>query len=155
MKHRQSSASVLSTQIHMSTSVGLHLTENDILNLQDAFLHSGFHYIQVKDFQQGRTFIESFLQSLALHADMGCLTMDGITLPHMVTDMKKYLAPHDSIVSESTIEEFLLDHYYDFIWIESSKKLISQSWYEAFRSKLSEFKVHHRIPIIVLTIEEK
>src|SRR5665647_824233 len=87
MRHIQTSAPVRAAQLLKPTLVGNTLTESDILSLQNVFLCNGIHYIQTPSHSTGRTFITSFVHSLALSGEIGCLTTELEPLDLGIIDM--------------------------------------------------------------------
>ena len=132
------------------------LSESDILYLQDAFLTNGFHHIQVKNVAAGRNIIRTFLDSLAVYHDTACLTAVDLG-QEGVFDINNAL--HDGgyldLLGDKELEEFFIEEFYfDFMWIEASRELISSAWFIDFERKLEDFKITRHIPMIVISYQE-
>lgn len=129
------------------------LSENDILALQDKFLNNGVHYIKVQNIQTGRAIIQSFLETLSIHQDVACLTVSNVALENYITDIyQELLIGH---YFKTSLDEFFIDRFYfDFIWIERTKKLLDIEWYIDFEKKLLNFNLDQHIPMIMLNYEE-
>lgn len=132
-------------------------SDTDILNLQDAFLCNGIHYIKVDDVVSGRAIVELFLQSLNYYKNTGCLTVNSGPLKNSVSDLysELLLGGHlDTTVSYELEEFFLEQFYYEFIWIEATPQLIQSGWALAFFKQMTQFKLDHLIPILVISYKQ-
>ena len=155
MKHIQSSILAQSKQLCTPILVKDVLTECDVLLLQDVFLCNGFHHIQVKNIYAGRKFMYTFLQSLAISGEIGCLTGDILPLDDHIIDIQNTIRHFstDGCITEEIIEQFFNEEFfYDFIWIEISSEFEKKPWYIYFKKKLLEYK-HMHIPIAFLTLK--
>ena len=126
-------------------------SEQDILCLQDKFLESGIHHIKVKNVATGRELVETFLSSLNnYYENVACLTAKAPTQNLPVCDVYRELKERGT--SRKAIEDFFIDNFYfDFLWIEASRDLVSKSWFPAFEQMLNTFKIDRTVPVVVIT----
>jgi len=133
-------------------------SEQSILELQEKFLTNGFHYIKVPNQRFGRILIERFLATMHTHHDKACITLDinplgdqVANIYHVLTNMG-YLDPFDL----HDMRDFFIEHFYfDFMWIEATKKLLVSSWFCEFEKLLLDFHMEKHIPMIVVLYEHE
>jgi len=127
--------------------------ERDIIALQDKFLTNGIQHIRVKDVSTGRSLIDAFLSSLNYYHDIAVLTASEIPLKKDTFDMYTELLRLGYIAQNADdMDEFFFDQFYfDFMWVEATKKLLDSGWFTDFEAKLIELKIDKHIPIVVLS----
>ncbi len=131
-------------------------SEIQILDLQEKFLTNGFQYLKTKNVLKGRNIIKTFLSTLNLYQEVGCLTLHPYSVPEGVADIYQELTYGDYLNSFEThyIEEYLFDSYFDFIWIEANQELLTSPWFDQFVTKLITMGIDQRIPIVVVVYDE-
>ncbi len=131
------------------------LADEQIIELHKILLTDGFHYIQVANVKEGRSTLGALLDSLAYYCDVGCLTLETMPLPSNIFDLYYHLSQEgylDSGKYSADLEKFFLERFEnDFLWIEATPELIKKPWYLYFEQKLLEFRIHEKIPIIVVS----
>jgi len=131
-------------------------TESEILELQDKFLSEGIHTIKVADFAAGRNLVHAFLDSLAAHHEIACLTVSNKLLESYITNIYHELLLHGYIdrFESKNLQEFFIDQFYfDFLWIECTPKLMEQPWFADFQMNLLNFKLERQIPILMISYD--
>ena len=142
---RLQQATMLNRSMHCSRLFVAPFSEQDILDLNDAFLTNGIHDITVPSIHAGRGLISTFLSSLNYYSNVACLTAHDV--PHDPTIFDIY-----SEVAGSSLEEFFVENFYfDFMWIEALPELTSTVWFTDFEQRLLSFNIDHILPIIVLS----
>lgn len=134
------------------------LSEGEILDLQDMFLTNGLHEFQVKDRVTGRHLVETFLASLSCFHDTACLTSANWLMPAGVTDIYRLLCEEgylDAYDVQNLEEFFCQKFYFDFIWIEGTQEVLTSKWFVEFQVKLTDLKIDHHVPIILLTYQDE
>ena len=150
-------SSAIAQQIRRARHVREPFSDSDILDLQDAFLNNGIHYIQVDDIQSGRSLIHLFLKSLNHYHNITSLTLSSSQLATDTADLYGELILGGQLEKTASceLEEFFLDQfYYDFMWIEASDELIVCSWFVSFFKQMTQFKLDQLIPILVLSYKK-
>lgn len=128
------------------------LSEQDILDLQNAFLTFGYHRVPVSSLGWGRTLICSFLSSLSCFSSVSCLTYSRGILPNGVVSLHEELALATDFSSDS-IDHFLLENfYYDFCWIECTPELVDSAWFKHFRQRLDDFNFVGSMSVVELCL---
>ncbi len=133
-------------------------SESQIIALQEKFLENGFQYIKVRSVTKGRTIIESFLQSLGLYQDIVILSTTPILPKTMVTDLYYELSNSGYLNSFEPyyLEEFFIEHfYYDFMWIEATRDILNEPWFDDFKKKIIDMGLDQHIPIMVVLYEDE
>lgn len=133
-------------------------SDGDIFDLQEKFLSNGFQYLKAKDLIRGRSIIYAFLKSLGLYHEVACLTLEyqPPLLPEIIDlyyelNVGNYLNNFEPYY----LDEFFFDQfYYDFVWIEASRKLLMSGWFETVKKKMIDMALDQHIPIIVVVYEE-
>lgn len=143
---------------HLLDTIKYPLSECEILDIQNKFLSNGFQHIKVKNIRQGRAVVKRFLSSMGMYHDITCLTLSDIPLSKNVCNLYHELLfngylDHDSL---QFLEEFFIDEFYfDFMWIEASRKLLTSSWFKFLEKKLINFKLEQHLPMIVISTEQE
>ena len=134
--------------------VQMPFSDSDILDLQDAFLNNGLHYIKVDDLKSGRSLIRLFLGSLNVYHNTASLTILPEPLDPAVTDLYVELLMGGTLDARAShkLEEFFLERFYhDFLWIEITDALIKNSWVTEFFKRITDFRLDQLIPILVVS----
>ena len=150
-------SSAIVQQIKLARHVREPFSDGDILDLQDAFLNNGIHYMQVDDIQSGRSLINLFLQSLNHYHNVASLTTSSSLLTAGTADLysELILGGHLTQPDPCALEDFFLDQFdYDFMWIETSDELFSTPWFISFFKQLTQCKLNQLIPILVLSYKK-
>ncbi len=148
----------LITSSHIITTIQDPLSECEILDLQDRFLSNGFQHIKVKNMHTGRRLVHQFLTSLSVYHDVACVTLSDIQLESNVTNVHYellvggYLDPFQLRYLE---EFFIEDFYFDFMWIEATRTLLTSFWFKYFEKKVLDFKLEQHLPMIVISSENE
>jgi len=132
-------------------------SDSDILNLQDAFLTNGIHYIKTDNIFAGRALITLFLNSLNCHNNVATLSLSSEPLQNGITDLyaELILGGHLNQNLSHELEDFFLEKfYYDFMWIEATEKLLDSFWTEEFFKKITDFKLDQLIPILIVSYKK-
>lgn len=132
-----------------------HLSEGDILELQDLFLTNGIHRVTSYDLFTGRTLVDVFLQAMAPHYhEKACLTVHPHALDPVVLDLYSMMYMFASDDPIEYLEEFFTQQLYvDFMWIEETPQLRALPWYSAFLETLTVLQLDSHIPIIIFSYE--
>lgn len=143
--------------IHEISKVHQPLSEQAILEIQEKFLSNGFQYLKVKSIKEGRSIIETFLNTLTLYNDVACLTTTKDPILHNATDIYGifeaggYLSPFESCY----LEEYFIEHFYfDFMWIEATMDMLTSTWFEDVKKILIHTAIDQHIPILVCVYEK-
>jgi len=156
-QHRTACQPAFAREIEQAQHVKEPFSDSDILNLQDAFLNNGLHYIQVDDVQTGRGLINLFLSSLNFYHNIAALTVSTDSLANGTADLyaQLILGNHLNQNLPHELEDFFLEKFYhDFLWIEATKKLVDSFWAEELFKKITEFKLDQLIPILVVSYKK-
>jgi len=155
--HKAACQFELTNQINNAKHVREPFSDSDILNLQDAFLTSGIHYIKTDDVSTGRALTTLFLNSLNCYHNIAALSMTSEPLQTKTTDLyaELILGQHLNQNLSHELEDFFLEKfYYDFMWIEATKKLLDSFWTQEFFRKITDFKLDQLIPILVVSYKK-
>lgn len=140
------------THISEIETVKTPLSDHMILEIQEKFLSNGFQYLKVSHVAESRQIIQSFLQSIAIHHDVACLSLKEEAFPESVTNIYSilkgggYLSPFESCF----LEEYFIEHFYfDFLWIEATRELLLSEWFENVKKILVNAAIDQHIPILV------
>ncbi len=147
----------LSDYFYKSMYIDKPFTDEAILYLQEIFLQNGFHFLQVEDIEFSRTLVKNFLKSLNCHNDIAAISLEAIDCDKKVNNIYHNLIFNGYIDGRlhSDFEEFFLDQwFYDFLWIEASKKLLNSSWINPFLKKMKELNFDKEIPILIFFYQE-
>jgi hypothetical protein len=132
-----------------------HLSESDILDLQDIFLTNGIHRVMSYDLFTGRTLVDIFLHAMAPnYHEKACLTVHSYALDPVVLDLYSmmYMFAGDDPIEY--LEEFFTQQLYvDFMWIEETPQLRALPWYGTFLETLSSLHLDAHIPIVIFSYE--
>lgn len=133
------------------------LSENEILLFQELFYTTGFHYIQVDSFSQGRALVDTFISSIKYHKNIAYLTTQSKPLLKnslfKAVDIYKELNKLNALYNFHNLEKFLLENfYYDFLWIELNFEILNSCWLGHFEQKIIDFNIDNTLPIIYLHI---
>jgi len=134
------------------------LADEQIIELHKLLLTNGFHYVQIRNIQEGRSALSVLLDSLSYYADVGCLTLHTSPLPGDIFDLYYHLLHEGYLGSRYSydLEKFFLERFEnDFLWIEATPELTKQPWYVYFEQKLIEFRIHEKIPIVIVSYTDK
>ncbi|MCK5632656.1 hypothetical protein KAH94_02825 [bacterium] len=127
----------------------------DILDLQDAFLVNGLHYIKVDDAISGRALVNLFLNSLNnYYTNIACLTTSQCNLRNNVTNLYEELMLGGYLQkgAKFELEEFFLEKfYYDFIWVEATDELVNSQWTTNCFRQMKLFKLDQLLPVLVIS----
>lgn len=132
-------------------------SDTDILDLQEKFLTNGFQYFKAQNTPKGRALILTFLKTLGLYHEIACLTLNPThPLPEYVTDVYYDLSSSGYLNAFEPyfLEEYFLDFYYDFMWIEATQELLLSSWFENVVTNIITMTIDQHIPIVVVVYEE-
>ncbi len=133
-------------------------SDGEILDLQEKFLTNGFQYLKVQNVIKGRSLIYSFLNSLSMYQEVGCLTLLGQPiLKEGVVDIYYDLSAGGYLSSFKPhyLEEFFIEQFYfDFIWIEGTRQLLTSHWFEDVKRKMIDMAIDQHIPMVVCVYEE-
>lgn len=139
--------------IHEIPTIREPFSDDTILEVQEKFLSEGFQYIKVATVSDGRAIIQTFLKTLPMYQNIGCLTICKEPLPHNITDIYSiwqagdYLSPQSG---HSPLEEYFVEYFYfDFIWIEATTPLLESYWFEMALRTMINFDIDRRIPILL------
>ncbi len=138
--------------IHEIDTICQPLSDQAILEIQEKFLSNGFQYLKVKNIKEGRLLIKSFLNSMSIHHDIACLTLQEGSLPLNVTNIYPVLngGGYLSSFESCNIEEYFIEHFYfDFMWVEATNKLLLSGWFERVKNLVINSAIDHHIPILV------
>ncbi len=131
------------------------LTDQEILNLQDAFLTNGIHYIKTATIESGRALVHSFLESLPIYTEIACLSLHDY-VDHSVIDMYGELLDNNYLNGTHDLEDFFIDQcFIDFLWIEASQELLDAPWFARFDRTIHDFKLCQTMPIIIFVYENQ
>ena len=126
----------------------LRIPERDIINLQEAFLTPGLHFITTYNRSTGRILINALLKSLKFYRVVACLTPYQSLLPNDVVNIYQDLE-HQNY--DGHVQDFILDEMsYGFLWIEETDDLKGKPWFRSFRECLIDFGVDKMIPIVTV-----
>jgi len=146
-------SSMLAQKIHNARHMREPFSDSDILDLQDAFLNNGLHYIKVDDIRTGRSLVQLFLDSLNCYNNIACLSTSPESLNQSTTDLYSELILNAD--SSYELEEFFLEKfYYDFVWIEASEELANSFLSTELFKQMNKFKLDQLIPILVLSYKK-
>ena len=129
-----------------------------ILEIQEKFLCNGFQYLKSPRMAAGRKIVYTFLESLALYHDVACLSLDNEPLKPGITDLYAELSAGGYINSFESygLEEYFVEQFYfDFVWIEATRKLLTSSWFEQVKRKIIDAALDQHIPILVIAYEDE
>ena len=142
------------SQIKQAQYVQEPFSDSDIINLQDAFLNNGLHYIMTDNIPSGRGLINLFLKSLNYYHNIAALSLSDESLENNITDLytQLILGGHLNQNLSHELEDFFLEKFcYDFMWIEATEIFLKSFWAEELFKKIIEFKLDHLIPILVVS----
>lgn len=125
-------------------------SEQQILDLEDAFLSPGLKHITVATPVTGRELVLSLVSSLYPCARVACLTTHSESLPLRVIRMFDEMAFSGSFgFSCREIDSFLLEQfYYDVLWVECSSDLLAMPWFSYLQNRLLDFNFGATMPIL-------
>lgn len=144
--------------IHEISLIKQPLSDKDILEIQEKFLCNGFQYLKGQNIGQGRKIVYTFLHSLATYHDIACLTLDSHPLQQGITDIYAELCGGGYLNSFDPyyFEEYLIEHFYfDFLWIEATRKLLMSPWFEQIKEQMLKAALDEHIPILVFVYEDQ
>jgi len=125
-----------------NNSITYYFSEETIIDLQDKFLTPGLHTIIVPNVIVGRTLIVKILKSLNYYHTIGCLSETALE-SDAIFSLSYY--------QETTLDNILTECFYDFIWIECTKKFIqSLTLYDEKKF----YTTTSKIPIIAVAYQE-
>jgi hypothetical protein len=136
--------------------INVPLPEEDIIFLQDLFLTNGYHHIKVPSQGSGRIIMHTLLQSMHYYHNVACLTDNsGVPLKKSVTDLcDKITCNYLPECSYEDVETYFLEQdYIDFMWIELSESLFTNTVAMYVLQVLQELNLAQHIPIISLSFE--
>ena len=125
------------------------ISEQEIMNLQDAFLTTGFHTITLSSVEEGRTLITKFIAALNCYRSIACIKQNQYNLEG-VFDIYKAIREYGEISNHSLFNFFLDQFNFDFLCIEMTYQLMQAPWMKDFLQHLIDFKVDQNIPIVCL-----
>ncbi len=131
-------------------------SETEILEIQDKFLSEGIHQLKVTDVAAGRNLVHTFLDTLTVYHEVGCLTVSNNPLESYITNIYHELLLQSYIdqYEAKNLEEFFIEQFYfDCLWIECTTSLIEQPWFTDFQINLLNFKLERQMPIIMLSYD--
>jgi len=155
--HKLLCQSYLVEKIQQAQHVRAPFSDTDILDLQDAFLKNGLHYIKVDDIGSGRALITLFLKSLNFYHNVAAVTMSSKPLGESVTDLygELIIGGHLDANAAYKLEEFFLEEfYYDFVWVEATENFLKSSWAAEFFRQMEQFKLDQLIPILIVSCKK-
>src|ERR1700721_494075 len=85
-------------------------THQEVIDLKDRFLTTGFHYIKALTPQAGRMIMTTFLASLPCFNDIAVLTHDETELPATYTDLYTTLL-FAQITTQETLAYFFAEQF--------------------------------------------
>ncbi len=144
-----------SKRINISHVTGIcreSFSENEILAVSDLLLSNGFHTITVKSLTVGRTIINTFLTLLNRYQQIYWLSSDG-TVPNQVYDLYACMKQAGCLKEGSVevYESYFYEEFYgDFLILECTDRLMSESWYADFEQTLYEMRMFDQIPVVQL-----
>jgi len=155
--HKVLCRSKFAEKIQQAQHVCEPFSDTDILDLQDAFLNNGLHYIKVNDINSGRALIRLFLNSLNFYHNVAAVTVDSKPLDESATDLYSDLMLGGYLEKDARykLEEFFLEQFYhDFVWVEAAEELLSNSWATEFFRQMTHFKLDQLIPILIVSYKK-
>lgn len=144
--------------IHEIEHIEQPFTDRDILDIQEKFLCNGFQYLKSSRVLPGRKMVYDFLKSLSLYHDVACLSLDSAPLEPDITDLYSELMDGgylNSYEPYSLDEYFIEQFYFDFVWIEATRKLLLSPWFENVKRKIISAAIDQHIPILVIAYSEE
>jgi len=142
------------SQSRDATRISAPLSDKDILIFEEKLLNSGFQFLRVPTMQLGRNWISTFLDTLLLYHEVGCLSADAIEDDKNIIDMYEQLTDcgYLSTLNNARLEDFFMNHfYYDFIWIELDEIMVAKAWFNTFIEGLELHGISHRIPVLIVS----
>ncbi len=148
MKHnekaQQRPLDVVSKDVKKRTS----LSEQEILDLQRAFLQPGFQVVTVSDLKASREVLSHFLDTFGYFSLPAMLRSGSWRLPQGCTDLFHELV--QVVRKNEAMEEYMADFFqYDFLAIEGSQDLLNASWFGKFEQILIAYGIAHKIPVVL------
>lgn len=130
-------------------------SEHEILTVNDLLLSNGFHTITVKNLSVGRTIIDTFLTLLNRYQQVYWLSNDtnDTAVPNLVYDLYACMKKAGCLKAGSVeaYETYFYEEFYgDFLIIEGTDHLMSESWYANFEQALYEIHMFDQIPVVQL-----
>lgn len=133
-----------------NTDIPISFSENGVLELQDYFLAPGIHYIKIKDLAAGRALMQVLLPIFYPSSYAAYIAM----IPSFANLASLYNELKECAIDEEALENYLLtSFYYDFLFIEESKKLARESWYALFKRMLESSSLISSLPCMILSYE--
>ncbi len=137
---------------HVSGIYRESFSEHEILAVNDLLLSNGFHTITVKNVTVGRTIIDTFLILLNRYQQIYWLS-NNTAVPHQVYDLYTCVKKAGCLKEGSVevFETYFYEEFYgDFLIIECTDRLMSESWYADFEQALYEMRMFDQIPVVQL-----
>ena len=137
---------------HEITEAYQPLSEQAILEIQEKFLVNGFQYLKARSIQEGRSIIETFLQTLNFYHNVACLTTVKKLPLYEATDIYAVLEVGGYLDSfeQQYLEEYFVEHFYfDFMWVEATTEMLISDWFEEVKKTLINSAIDQHIPILI------
>lgn len=143
----------LQSQDAQARTIGDQWSEDDILYLEDIFLTSGLHTINVRNVESGRTLMYTFLQSMLSRPLAACLTNQKIPLKKPIEDMYKTVQnlckKHEF---KDAVEIYFLEYFQaHLVWIESSDDFLQDPLVYYALQVIYDLEIVNNSPIIMLS----
>lgn len=136
-----------------ATRISMPFSEHDIRIFEHKFLTPGMQFLRVPNMQQGRTLVATFLNTLLVYHEVGCVSQNPFLDDKIIHDIFDQLSNigYISTLNKTLLDEFFTSQfYYDFVWIELDEILSMQQWFDQFMSGLDEFGIYHQIPVLIV-----
>ena len=134
----------------------LPFSEQDVLELQGIFVALGVHIIRTKNVLEGRTIIQTILNSLNYYHNIGCITNEQ-DLPVNVCDIINHIKLQKSQHSDllTNLEDFFSIHpCFDFVWIEFTKDIKNNYSQKDIKNLFDMYHVEERMPVVIVMYDD-
>jgi hypothetical protein len=128
-------------------------TEKTIIKLHHIFLTNGRHSITVPNIATGRIIMKKLLTSLHYYQNIAIATMAALPIETDMFDIRHHLFNSGYVpANHEYLNEFFLEScQFDFLWIETSKKLYETAWFNQFEQKIKQFNLSRQLPIVYVS----